>query len=154
MSLLFNILSCFVIAFLPRSKHLLISQGSHHPHWFWSPRKWNLTLFPLFLHLFAMKWQDWMAPSSRSSLVPLHFLPKMVSSAYLRLLTPLTYLKLGLNFSPMGTQYWRWEIIKLKHQYDLNRGVYVIVMPIEGSYLLPKALFSCLHVRSWVHSRG
>ena len=27
-------------------------------HWFWSPRKWNLTLFPLFPHPFAMKWWD------------------------------------------------------------------------------------------------
>ena len=33
---------------------------SHHPHWFWSPRKWNLTLFPHFPHLFAMKWWDQM----------------------------------------------------------------------------------------------
>ena len=30
MSLLFNMLSTFVIAFLPRSKHLLISWPSHH----------------------------------------------------------------------------------------------------------------------------
>ena len=39
MSLLFNMLSRFVIAFLPRSKHLLTSCCSHHPQWFWSPRK-------------------------------------------------------------------------------------------------------------------
>ena len=26
--------------------------------WFWSPRKLGLSLFPLFLHLFAMKWWD------------------------------------------------------------------------------------------------
>ena len=38
MSLLFNMLSTLVIAFLPRSKHLLIS-FSHHLQWFWSPRK-------------------------------------------------------------------------------------------------------------------
>ena len=38
MSLLFNMLAKFVIDFLPRSKHLLIS-FSHHPQWFWSPRK-------------------------------------------------------------------------------------------------------------------
>ena len=38
-SLLFNILSRFIIAFLPRNKHLLISGWSHHPQWFWSPRK-------------------------------------------------------------------------------------------------------------------
>ena len=39
MSLLFNILSRFVIAFLPRSKCLLISGCSHYLQWFWSPRK-------------------------------------------------------------------------------------------------------------------
>ena len=39
MSLLFNILSRFVIAFLPRSKCLLIHGCSHHLQWFWSPRK-------------------------------------------------------------------------------------------------------------------
>ena len=56
MSLLFNILSRFVIAFLPRSKHLLIS-------WLQSPstvilkpkKKKNLSQFPLFPLLFAMK---------------------------------------------------------------------------------------------------
>ena len=39
MSLLFNMLSRFVIAFLPRSKCLLINGCSHHLQWFWSPRK-------------------------------------------------------------------------------------------------------------------
>ena len=39
MSLLFNMLSRYVIAFLPRSKHLLISCLQYHPQWFWSPRK-------------------------------------------------------------------------------------------------------------------
>ena len=55
MSLLFNMLSRLVIAFLPRSKHLLIS-------WLWSPsavilepQKSSLSLFPLFPHLFAIK---------------------------------------------------------------------------------------------------
>ena len=54
MSLLFNMLSSFVIAFLPRSKHFLIS-------WLQSPSvvilepKNNLSLFLPFLHLFAMK---------------------------------------------------------------------------------------------------
>ena len=37
MSLFFNILSRFVIAFLPRSKCLLIHGCSHHLQWFWSP---------------------------------------------------------------------------------------------------------------------
>ena len=53
MSLLFNMLPRFVIAFLPRSKHLLIS-------WLQSPsavilEPKSLSLFPLFLHLFAIK---------------------------------------------------------------------------------------------------
>ena len=41
MSLLFNMLSRLVIAFLPRSKCLLISwhQSCHHLEWFWSTRK-------------------------------------------------------------------------------------------------------------------
>ena len=47
MSLLFNMLSMLVIAFLPRSKHLLIS-------WLLSPSA--VILFP---HLFAMKWWDY-----------------------------------------------------------------------------------------------
>ena len=39
MSLLFNMLSRFVMAFLPRSKRLLIYGCSHHLQWFWSPPK-------------------------------------------------------------------------------------------------------------------
>ena len=39
MSLVFNMLSRLVIAFLPRSQRLLISGCSHHLQWFWSPRK-------------------------------------------------------------------------------------------------------------------
>ena len=90
---IFNILSMFVIAFLPRSKRLLIS-------WLQSPfavilePKQIKSLFPLFPHLFAMKRWDRMPWSSffecwvlsqlfhssasllsRGSLVPLPFLP-------------------------------------------------------------------------------
>ena len=57
MSLIFHMLSRLVITFLPRSKHLLIS-------WLQSPsavtlepkKKKSQPLFPLFSHLFAMKW--------------------------------------------------------------------------------------------------
>ena len=38
-SLLFNMLSRLVIAFLPRSKGLLISRLQSHLQWFWSPPK-------------------------------------------------------------------------------------------------------------------
>ena len=54
MSLLFNMLSRLVMTFLPRNKHLLIS-------WLQSPSSVILkskTLFPLFPHLFPMKWWD------------------------------------------------------------------------------------------------
>ena len=58
-SLLFNTPSRLVIAFLPRRKHLLIS-------WLQSLSTVILespkikSLFPLFLHLFAMKWWEQM----------------------------------------------------------------------------------------------
>jgi len=57
MSLFLNILSRFVTVFLSRSKSLLISwmACSHHLQWSWNSRKWSLSLFPLFPHLFAMK---------------------------------------------------------------------------------------------------
>ena len=38
-SLLFNMLSRFVIAFIPRSKYLLMPWLWYHLQWFWSPRK-------------------------------------------------------------------------------------------------------------------
>ena len=64
MSLLFYMLSRLVIIFLPRSKHLLILWWQSPSAVFleYSPQK-SQPLFPLFSHLFAMKWWDWM-PSS------------------------------------------------------------------------------------------
>ena len=55
MSLLFHMLSRFVIVFLPGSKGPLISWLQSPSAWFWSPRKQNLSLLPLFPLLFAMK---------------------------------------------------------------------------------------------------
>ena len=92
MSLLYNMLSRLVVTFLQSSKHLLISCWSHHMQHFWNPRKWSPSLFPLFPHLFTMKWWDWyssffecrvlsqffhspLSLSSTVSLVPLCFLP-------------------------------------------------------------------------------
>jgi len=57
MSQLLNMLSRLVIAFLPRSKCLLFHGCSHHLQWFWSPNN-KVSLFPLFLHLFAKNWWD------------------------------------------------------------------------------------------------
>ena len=55
MSLLFNMLSRLVIAFLPRSKHLLISWLQSPSAVIFEPKKLSLSLFVLFPHLFAMK---------------------------------------------------------------------------------------------------
>ena len=55
MSLLLNMLSRFVIAFLLRSKSLLISWLQSPPTVILELKKINLSLFPLFPHLFAMK---------------------------------------------------------------------------------------------------
>ena len=60
-SLLFNMLSRLVIAFLPRSKRLLISWLRSPSAVILEPYFWtenSLSLFPLFPHLFAMKWWD------------------------------------------------------------------------------------------------
>ena len=54
-SLLFNMLSMLVIAFLPRSKHLLISWLQSPSAVILEPKKISLSLFPLFPHLFAVK---------------------------------------------------------------------------------------------------
>ena len=61
MSLLFNMLSGLVITFLPRSKRLLIS-GLKSPSAviLEPPKIKSLIVFPLFPHLFAMKWWDQM----------------------------------------------------------------------------------------------
>ena len=59
MYLLFNMMSRLVIAFLPRSKCLLISWlKSLSCSDFGAPKN-SQPLFPLFPHLFAMKWWDW-----------------------------------------------------------------------------------------------
>ena len=60
MSLLFNMLSRLVITFLPRSKCLLISWLQSPSAVILEPRKINSATFPLFPHLFTMKWWDQM----------------------------------------------------------------------------------------------
>ena len=58
MSLLFNTLSRFVIAFLPRSKRLLISWLQSPSAVIFEPLKIKSLTVPLSPHLFAMKWWD------------------------------------------------------------------------------------------------
>ena len=59
-SLLFNMLSRLVIAFLPRSKHLSISWLQSPSAMILDPLKKSLPLFPQFPLLFAMKWWEQM----------------------------------------------------------------------------------------------
>ena len=56
MCLLLNMLSRLIIAFLPRSKRLLISWLQSPSAVILEPKKYSVTLFPLFPHLFPMKW--------------------------------------------------------------------------------------------------
>ena len=91
MSLLFNTLCLSWLSFQGASISY-IHGYNHHPQWFWSPRKENLSTMPLSPLLFAKKWWNWMpwsllfecwnfswlfhpplSPSLRGSLV-LHFL--------------------------------------------------------------------------------
>ena len=60
MSLLFNMLSRLVITFLPRNKHLLISWLQSLSAVILESKKIKSAKFPLFPHLFAMKWWDQM----------------------------------------------------------------------------------------------
>ena len=60
MSLLLNMLSRFVIAFLPRSKCLLIPWLQSPSAVIFEPKIENLSLLPVFPLLLAMKWWDQM----------------------------------------------------------------------------------------------
>ena len=55
MSLLFNMLSSVVIAFLPRNERLLISWLKLLSTVILEPKKIKSVSFPFFPHLFAMK---------------------------------------------------------------------------------------------------
>ena len=59
-SLLFNMLSRFVIAFLPKNKHLLISLRQSLSAVILEPKKIKSSTISIFPHLLAMKWWDWM----------------------------------------------------------------------------------------------
>ena len=60
LSLLFNILSRFIIAFLPKSKCLLISWRESPSAVIWKPKKIVSPCFHLFPHLFTIKLWDLM----------------------------------------------------------------------------------------------
>ena len=60
MSLLFNMLSRLVIAFIPRSKYLLISWLQSPSAAILEPKKIKSVTVSMFSHLFAMRLWDWM----------------------------------------------------------------------------------------------
>ena len=60
MSLLFNMLSRLLIAFLPRSKHTLISWLQSPSAVILEPKKIKSITLSIVSHLFAMKWWDQM----------------------------------------------------------------------------------------------
>ena len=61
MSLLFNMLFRFAIAFLPRRKHLLILWLQSPSQVILEPKKIKTATVSIVSHLFAMKWYDWMS---------------------------------------------------------------------------------------------
>ena len=63
MSLLFNTLSRFLRAFLPKNKYLLISWLAVTVWSDFGSQESKVSLFPLFTHLFDTKWWDWMPGS-------------------------------------------------------------------------------------------
>ena len=94
MPLLFNTLSRFAIAFLPRSKRLLFWWLQSQSAVILEPKKIKSATISIFPYMFAMKWWNWMpwfsffecwvltqlfhsslSFSSRGSSVPLLFLP-------------------------------------------------------------------------------
>ena len=133
-SLLFNTLSRFIIAFLPRSKHLLISWLQSHFTVILEPKgKKSLSLFPMFPHLFAMKWWDQMpwsscfecwALSQPFSLSSFTFIERLYNSsslsairvvlfAYLRLLIFLTAILIPACASASPTFHMRYSACKI-----------------------------------------
>ena len=126
MSLLFNILSRFVIAFLPRSKHLLISWLQSPSAEILEPRKIKSATVYTVSHLFAMRWWDqmpwpsfsecwvWSQLFSLSSFTFIKrlfsssslFAKRVVSSAYLRLLILLPAILIPVVFLPVQRFSW------------------------------------------------
>ena len=171
MSLLFNMLSRWVIVFLPRSKHLLIL-------WltvticsdFRAPQN-KVCHFPLFSHLFAMKWWNWMPWSSFSecwvlaSFFHSPFTKRlfssfslsaiiMVSSACLRLLIflPTILISACASFSPTFCMVY--SAYKLNKQGD-NIHPWCTPFPIWNQFgLCNQDLRTCMFINTWISLEG
>ena len=139
---IFNMLSGFVIAFLLRSKHLLILWLQSPSSVVLEPKKTKSATVSTF-SLFVLKWWDqisWslffecgvlsqlfhspLSPSSRGSLVPLHFSAiRVVSSVFLRLLIFLLVILISVYDSSSLAFCMMYPACKLNKQgvtYDLD----------------------------------
>ena len=158
MSLLFNMLSRLVIAFLPRSKRILISWLQSSPAVILEaplPKK-CLSLFPLFPHLFSMKWRDqmpWSWFSEGWALSQLFHSPvsllsrgpfssslisaiRVVSSVYLRLLTFLPVIFIPACASSTPEFQMKYSAYKLNKQGD-NIQPWCTPFPIWNQFVVP-----------------
>ena len=160
MSVFFNMLSRLAIAFLPRSKCLLISWLQ----WFWSPRKWNFTVSivsPSICH--EMMWPNpliflyiWLSFKPAFSLSSFTFIRRLfsfyslyairvVSSAYLRLLIFLLIILIPACASSIPVFHMIYSAYKLNKQGD-NIKPWCTPFPIWN-----QSLVTCpvLTVSSW-----
>ena len=127
MSLLFNMLSRFVIAFLPRSKHLLVSWPQSPSAVILEPKKIKSVTISIFPHLPAMKWWD------------------QVSSTYLRLLIFLLATLIPACDSFSSTFHMMYSAYKLNKQGD-NIQPWRTPLPIWNQSVVPCLV---LTVASW-----
>ena len=137
MSLLFHTLSRLFIAFLPRSKHFLISWLQSPSAGVLEPKKRKSVTTPpfsssicyevmvpdamiLYLLIFNLSqiFDSPPSPLSRSSLVPPHFLPLVVSSRYLRLLIFLPPILIPACNSSNPAFLMRYSVYRLNKQDD------------------------------------
>ena len=114
MSLLFKMLFKFAIAFLPRSKHLLIHGCSNYLQWFWNPRKYICHFFhclPIFLPWSvvpdAMILVFWMFSfKSAFSLFSFTFIKRLFSSSLLSATRVVSSTYLRLSHQYFSRQTW------------------------------------------------
>ena len=154
MSLLFNMLSRLVITFLPRSKRLSISWLQLLSAVIWSPRKLNPLLFPLFPHLFAMKWWDqrlitvfWMLSFKTAfSLFSFTFIKRLFSSSSLSAMSGITCISEIVDISPSNLDFsLRFSLVfhmiysSLNKQGD-NIQPWCILFPVLNQSTVPCSL--------------
>ena len=157
-------LSRLVIAFLPRSKHLLIHGCSHHLQWFWKPPPQNKVSHCFHCFLIYLSWSDgtgchdlsflnFKTTFSLSSFTfikrlfssPLLSAVRVVSSAYLKLLIFLLVILLPACASSSLSFHMMYSSYKLNKQGDSIQP-WSMLFTIRNKSLVPCTL---LTVASW-----